>query len=157
MVDVRTRQVLFGALLIVCSIAALFSGYMMGKASPPQIVTTTQTLLMLQTEARQEFCYPLGHYDLAASTKPFAIVDDTFGITVTYTWLNTPNYNRILNYTQGSHKLLLHVAGSFNFLGGDFAENLLPGDTIQYDFTNSPTKIYPIDLYLTIEGSLCTK
>lgn len=119
----------------------------------PRTVTTTQTMFLVQTEVRQEFCYPLGHYDLVKSTKPFAIVDDTFGITVTYTWLSTPNYNRMLNYTQGSNKLLIHVVGSYD---NPFAENLLPGDTIQYDFTDS-SKIFPTDLYLTIEGSLCAK
>jgi hypothetical protein len=155
LVDVKTRKVLFGVLLIVCSVGALVSGYVL-RGPQTVTVTTTQTIIMVQTEVKQEFCYPLGHYDLVKSTKPFAIVDDTFNITVTYTWLNTPNYNRMLNYTQGSNKLLIHVVGSnYGLLVPSFAENLLPGDTIQYDFTDS-SKIYSTDLYLTIEGSLCT-
>ena len=158
LVDVNTRKVLFGVLLIVFSVSALVSGYVLRG---PQVVTVTttqtQTIIMALTEVTREFCYPLGHYDLAKSTKPFAIVDDTFGITVTYIWLNTPSNNRMLNYTQGSQKLLIHVVGSNYGIGGStISENLLPSDTIQYDFSDS-SKIYSTDLYLTIEGSLCTK
>ena len=157
LVDVKTRQVLFGVLLIVCSVGALVSGYVL-RGPQTVTVTTTQTIIMVQTEVKQEFCYPLGHYDLVKSTKPFAIVDDTFGVTVTYTWLNTSAYNRMFTYTAGSQKLILHVVNYDDNIpdqAHSFYNNLSPGSTLRYDFTNS-TPLWSTGLYLTIEGSLCT-